>query len=122
MTNSRANTFTKDLLSGMRQDGLSVVECCLIWGVTDSEYNKLLESSPTLQRAHEIGEMHCAAWWHSNYRELARKGNASAMAFGMKNIAKVGWMDKPDIKEDEKEPVRAITISVLPPRVGEASD
>lgn len=112
-------TFIADLLAGMRNDGKSLIECCLIWGITDTEYGKLLDNNPELMRAHEVGEMHCAAWWHQSYRDLALKGNASALAFGMKNITKVGWADKPDLKDEEVEPVRAINITVLPPRVGE---
>lgn len=111
--------YAAELIDGMRLDGKSVVECCLLWGITEKEYNEWLETYPELQKAHEIGEMQCASWWHQNYRELATKGNASALTFGMKNIPKVGWQDKPADKEEEKEPVRVININVLPPRIGE---
>jgi len=107
--------IVKDLLDGVRYDGTSVIECCLKWGITDSEYKAMLESSEELQRAHEIGEMHCAAWWHNNARELAAKGNASVLNFALKNT--IGWQDKPEIKAEEKpEPLRAVEISILPPR------
>ena len=111
--------YAYELIGGMRRDGKSIVECCLIWGITIKEYEEMLESNNELARANEIGDMHCAAWWHFNYRELAQKGNASALTFGMKNIPKVSWMDKPDGKVEEIEPVRAINITILPPRAGE---
>ena len=105
----------KSLLDGMRSDGRSLVECCLAWGLTDSEYNGLKEGSKELQRADEIGSMHCAEWWHKCFRDLALKGNASALAFGMKNV--VGWQDKPEIKETkEEQPITAIEISLMQPR------
>ncbi len=117
--NKAVTKYASDLISGMRSSGFSIIECCLLWGITDTEYNKLLENNPELIRAHEIGEMHCAAWWHASYRKFASKGNASALAFGMKNIDKVGWQDKPDSAEAAVEPVRSIQITVLPPRKGE---
>lgn len=111
--------YTEELLGGIRNDGKSIVECCLIWGITDKEYADMLDAHEDLQYAHQIGEMQCAAWWHLKYRDLAEKGNASALTFGMKNIEKVCWQDKPIDKALEQEPVRAIAINVLPPRVGE---
>lgn len=109
--------YAQDLIEGMRSDGKSVVECCLIWGITDKEYEEFLDEKKDLQHAHQIGEMHCASWWHFNYRELAKKGNASALQLGMKNIEKVGWQDRPDNKVEVVEPIRAIEITILPPRV-----
>ncbi len=109
--------IVKDLHEGLRADGKSVVECCLMWQITDKEYYTELESSEELQKAHVIGEMHCASWWHQCFRGLAKKGNASALVFGMKNVAKVGWMDKPDIKEVVEEPLQAVSISIMPPRI-----
>lgn len=111
--------YATELIDGMRLDGKSIVECCLIWGITDKEYNEFRENHQDFEDAHQKGEMQCAAWWHQNYRELATKGNASALTFGMKNIDKVSWTERPESKEEEKEPVRAINITVLPPRAGE---
>lgn len=109
--------YAEELRKGMRKDGRSIVECCLIWGITDREYMDMLDAHPELQHAHQIGEMDCAAWWHMNYRKLAENGNASALSFGMKNIDKVGWQDRPEVKEQEQEPVKAIKITILPGRV-----
>ncbi len=114
--NKAVTKYASDLIGGMRLDGKSIVECCLIWGITEKEFNSFLTSNEELQKAHEIGDMQCAAWWHKNYRNLAENGNASALTFGMKNISKVSWMDKPDIKEESDEPLRAISITILPPR------
>jgi hypothetical protein len=108
--------YAQELLDGMRKDGKSIVECCLIWGITDKEYNDFVVVHKDLQYAHEIGEMDCAAWWHINYRKLAENGNASALSFGMKNIDRVGWQDRPDSKAEAVEPVKAIEITILPPR------
>jgi hypothetical protein len=115
--------LVKDLLNGIRKDGKSVVECCLIWNLTDVEYQGLLDTSPELQRAHTVGEMHCASWWHQCYRELALKGNASALTFAMKNISKVGWVDKPENKEEKEiEPLREIKITLMEKREPEEDD
>lgn len=111
--------YANELKDGMRRDGKSMVECCLIWGITLKEYEEMLDNNEELVRANEIGDMHCASWWHLKYRDLAEKGNASALTFGMKNIPKVSWQDKPADKAEEIEPVRAINITVLPPRAGE---
>lgn len=108
--------YSTELLEGLRKDGKSVVECCLVWGITDKDYEEFRNSSKEFEYAHHIGEMDCAAWWHINYRKLAEHGNASALAFGMKNVEKVGWVDKPDTKTEQKEPVTSLTITILPPR------
>jgi hypothetical protein len=34
----------------------------------------------------------------------------------MKNIDRVGWQDRPDSKAEAVEPVKAIEITILPPR------
>ena len=108
--------YAQELLDGMRKDGKSVIECCLEWGITDSQYNEWLEEHVDLAHAHHIGEMDCASWWHKNYRKLAENGNASALSFGMKNIDKVGWQDKPESKKEQEDPIRVLKITILPPR------
>src|SRR5688572_3967036 len=100
-------------------DGKSIIECCIGWGITDKDYYEMLSEKEELQKAHQFGEMHCAAWWHANYRKLAQNGNATALTLGMKNIEKVGWQDRPEPKEKEEEPIRAIEITILPPRKDE---
>jgi hypothetical protein len=112
----KSKQFAEELLNGLRKDGRSVVECCLQWGITDTEYEELLQNDKKLQHAHQIGEMQAASWWHFTYRELAAKGNASVLQMGMKNVEKVGWQDRPDGKKEAPEPIKAITITVLPPR------
>lgn len=108
--------YSTELLEGLRKDGKSVVECCLVWNITDADYEDFREKHADFEYAHHIGEMDCAAWWHLNYRKLAQNGNASALAFGMKNIEMVGWQDKPDVRKEQEEPVKAITITILAPR------
>lgn len=108
--------YAEELKQGMRKDGKSVVECCLEWGILDTEYYKWLDEHQDLATAHQIGEMDCASWWHIQYRKLAQNGNASALSFGMKNIDKVGWQEKPENKKEVEEPIRELRISILPPR------
>ncbi len=123
MSSEVLETCISELLAGKRLDGGSMVECCLEWQITETEYKALLDSSLELRRAHEIGDMHCASWWHSKSRDLAAKGNASVMTFALKNMPKIGWQDKPDTKEEkEVEPLRAINISIMKPRVEDEDD
>ncbi len=109
--------FPKQLLNGLRQDGLSIPEVCQLWGVTPTTYYRWVESHPEFKDAHEHGQRDCIGWWHRLTRAAACgqvKANAGVICFAMKNIEGIGWQDKIEVNNTNDEQVRQINISILP--------
>lgn len=109
--------FAKQLRDGIRKEGLSVVELCLLWGITSATYYTWLKTIPKFAEAAEIGDMHQAAWWHQRYRAGAtgqEPCNAAMMNFAMKNVDKVKWVDKSEVHTTHDEQVTTIRIEYLP--------
>jgi hypothetical protein len=108
--------YAEALLSGLRFEGKTEIECCLEWGILYSQYKKWIEEIPEFTEAHEFGEMQYAAFWHNMAKNLAQKGNASILVAGMKNLSIKNWVDKKEAKEEQEVPVKALEITILRPR------
>lgn len=111
--------FAKQLLNGLRKDGKSIVECCVLWGISESTYNNWKKDIPAFAHAAEIGQMDCASWWHQKHRAVSsgeQAGNASCLNFGMKNVEGVKWADKSEVHTTHDEQIRTIRIEMLPSR------
>lgn len=107
------------LRDGLRQDGKSIVECCLDFGITDATYYAWIKEHPDFAEAAELGQMQCAAWHHRNHRAISsgeKAGNAATANFGMKNVDKVRWVDKTEVAHTHDEQISIIRIEMLPPR------
>ncbi len=105
--------FTKQLKEGIRSQGLSIVELCLMWGITSATYYTWLKEHPEFAEAAEIGDMQQAAWWHRKYRAGAtgeEPCNAAMMNFAMKNVDKVKWVDKSEVAHTHTEQITTIRI------------
>lgn len=117
-----SSEYAEQLAEGMRLDGKTDVECCLQWGILYSQYKKWIKEIPEFAQAAELGDMQCAAYWHNEAKNLAKKGNASVLIAGMKNLSVANWVDKKDPDFVEAAPVRAIEITILPPREEQEDD
>ncbi len=115
--NKYKKKYAAELIAGLRIDGASDVECCLLWNVLYSEYKSWVKDIPEFAIAHEFGEMQASAYWYNMAKSLASKGNASVLTAGMKNIGVNNWVDKKADDAIQEEPIRAIEIRILPPRV-----
>lgn len=111
--------FAKQLLSGLRANGESIVEVCRMWGISPLTYTAWIAAHKDFAHAAEIGQMDCASWWHQKHRAVssgAQPGNASCLNFGMKNVDNVKWVDKSETHITHDEQIRTIRIEMLPPR------
>jgi hypothetical protein len=111
--------YAKELREGLRSDGKSEVECCILWGINYETYEAWLRENEDFAEADRIGKLHAAAWYFQKYRDIAAgksAGNAAMMQFAMKNQEYIHWKDKPEDIEVKDEPLGVIQIEVLPQR------
>ncbi len=109
--------FCKQLMNGLRSDGMSIPELCQLWGITHPTYYRWKEIHPEFNEAAEYGERDCIGWWHRLTRAAACgqvKANAGVLCFAMKNIEGIGWQDKVEVTNSGKDQINTINISVLP--------
>lgn len=109
--------FTKELLKGLRKDGKSIEEVCLLWGISDQTYQNWRLKYPEFEEAHLIGEMDKKAWWRQLQRQVASgksAGNAAVINFALKNEA--GYVDKQEVHNTHDEKINIIKIEMLPSR------
>ncbi len=103
--------YTKQLLNGLRKDGLSIEECCQEWGICVSTYKDWTKTHPEFAEAAKIGERDKTAWWLRMHRDVStgvRTGNAACINFALKNEA--GWVDKQEIHTSHDEQITTIRI------------
>lgn len=109
--------YIKQLLNGLRRDGLSIEEVCQLWGVLPRTYYRWVELYPEFTEAHEAGARDNMIWW----QQLGRRGiagefrlNAAAYNFTMSNLH--GWNNKVVTETTAQDEIRTININVLPSR------
>lgn len=112
--------YAKQLIEGLRKDGKSIEECCLLWGVSDKTYQNWRKKYPEFEEAHQIGEMDKKAWWRQLQRKVAcgeSAGNAAIINFALKNEA--DYVDRQETHHTHDEQIQTIKIEVLPkaPRI-----
>jgi Homeodomain-like domain-containing protein len=109
--------FGRQLMKGLRSDGLSIPEVCQLWQINRNTYYRWIEIHPEFAEAHEYGERDVLAYWHKLNRAVASgvvKGNAGVICFSMKNIEGIGWKDKVEVESNGQEQFQKINISILP--------
>ncbi len=109
--------FARQLMKGLREDGLSIPEVCQLWNINRGTYYRWIEIHPEFKEAHEYGERDVIAFWHKLTRDAASgkiKANAGVICFAMKNIEGIGWKDKLEVTNDGVEQIQRININVLP--------
>lgn len=109
--------YAKQLKNGLRTDGSSIPEVCIMWGISRTTYYNWVQQYPEFAAADEIGNRDCAAWWFDLTRKIASgkvKGNAGVVCFALKNVEGINWADKAEVKTTTTEKVNTININVLP--------
>ncbi len=109
--------YGRQLMKGLRNDGMSVEEVCQLWNINRTTYYRWIEIHEEFKEAHEYGERDVMAYWHRLTRAAASgqiKANAGVICFAMKNIAGIEWKDKLEVTNDGLEQIQRININVLP--------
>ncbi|WP_290497652.1 hypothetical protein [Hyphomonas sp. UBA4494] len=79
-------------------DGASISSFAAEIGVARSTVHKWAEGNEEFSDALKIGKAKCAAWWEKQLRVIAQTGGApgaaTAVIFGLKNMASDDWRDK----------------------------
>jgi hypothetical protein len=110
--------YCKQLIRGMRREGLSINKVCQLWGICRTTYNEWVEKHPEFAKAHEYGKRDYCIYLEDLAMEVAsgqKKGNAGVLIFSLKNAEGLGWTDKVEVNTTSDEPIRQINISILPP-------
>lgn len=109
--------FCKQLLNGLRYEGMSIVEVCHSWGITVKTYYRWIEVHPEFKEAAEYGDRDQQCYWQRLTRSAAEgkvKANAGVICFAMKNIQGIQWQDKIEVNNTSDEQIKQINISILP--------
>lgn len=109
--------YGKELRAGLRKDGKSIDEVCILWNVSIDDYNFWRSKYPKFEEAHRLGARDQAAWWYKLQREGAQRNidvNAGMVNFAMKNIEGVKWRDVPEAVEHQERTVNRIQITIAP--------
>lgn len=79
-------------------EGASIASFAAEIGVARSTINQWAEDHPEFSEALKIAKAKCAAWWEKQLRTIAVAGGgpgaATAVIFGLKNMASEDWRDK----------------------------
>lgn len=80
--------------------GASIASYAASIGVARSTINQWAEDNTEFSEALKAAKAKCAAWWETRLRSIAQKGGgpgqATAVIFGLKNMASEDWRDKQD--------------------------
>lgn len=105
-------------------EGASIASFAAEIGVARSTINQWAEDHPEFSEALKIAKAKCAAWWEKRLRTIAVAGGgpgaATAVIFGLKNMASDDWRDKQEHEltgkdgKDLPAPVTPVTIFQLP--------
>ena len=109
--------FTKQLVSGIRyKEGLSKVELCRKWRISDTTFDDWYESIPEFADAYNLSKMDYAAYWHEINKAVAKgeiKGNAGCVVFALTNIEKIKWSSRVEVNSKSESQIGTININIL---------
>lgn len=95
-------------------EGKSLTAFAAEIGVARSTINEWMEHFPEFSEAVKVAKAKCAAWWEARGRSLATvggaPGQATAVIFGLKNMAADDWRDRQEHDLNHKGGVN-VTIS-----------
>lgn len=107
--------FAKELLDGMRKDGMSIEECCVHWGISRALWYVWVKKYDKFAQAAEFAETQYRAWFQGAYRAGMTgqvRMNAGMMKFAAANILE--WRDKAETSVVHQDQVHTLNINVLP--------
>jgi len=101
---------------GHMQDGASIASFAAEIGVARSSINKWAEDHEAFSEALKVGKAKCAAWWEKQLRQIAIAGGgpgaATAVIFGLKNMASDDWRERQEITGKDGKDLPAATVPV----------
>lgn len=96
-----------DQLTEHMQGGASIASFAADIGVARSTINQWAEDHPEFSEALKIGKAKCAAWWEKRLRSIAEAGGgpgaATAVIFGLKNMAADDWREKQEVEHSNPD-------------------
>lgn len=91
-----------NLLIEHMQEGASIASFAAEIGVARSTINEWADAHPDFSEALKKGKAKCAAWWEKQLRGIATEGggpgSATAVIFGLKNMASEDWREKQEVE------------------------
>ena len=109
-----------DMLIEHLAEGASISSFAAEIGVARSTINQWAEDHPEFSEALKVGKAKCAAWWETQLRKIAvaggGPGSATAVIFGLKNMAADDWRDKQEHEHtspDGSMTPRPTTIQII---------
>lgn len=101
-------------------EGASIASFAAEIGVARSTINQWAEDYPEFSEALKKAKAKCAAWWETRLRALAVAGGgpgaATAVIFGLKNMASDDWRDKHDHEHSGKGGGPIVFETIYEPR------
>ena len=114
-----------DMLIEHMNEGASIASFAAEIGVARSTINQWAEDHDEFSEALKIGKAKCAAWWETKLRAIAVAGGgpgaATAVIFGLKNMASDDWRDKQEMdhtSSDGSMTPKPTTIRIIGPDDG----
>jgi len=100
------------------QEGASIASFAAEIGVARSTINQWAEDYLEFSEALKIGKAKCAAWWERQLRGIAVAGGgpgaATAVIFGLKNMAADDWRDKQEVDHTNSDgTLKPTTITIV---------
>lgn len=111
--------YRKRIIEHM-QEGASIASFAASISVARSTINEWAEQHEEFSEALKAAKAKCASWWEEKLRIIAMEGGetgqATAVIFGLKNMASEDWRDKHDHEHTGPGggPLQTQTIVVLP--------
>lgn len=107
--------------------GASIASFAAEIGVARSTINQWAEDFPEFSEALKVAKAKCAAWWESRLRAIAIDGGgpgaATAVIFGLKNMASEDWRDKQEIDHKSSDGSMTPTrIEIVAPGYDDGED
>lgn len=102
--------------------GASIASFAASIGVARSTVHQWAEDYPEFSDALKVAKARCAAWWEARLRAIAIEGGApgaaTAVIFGLKNMASDDWREKQEIDHKSSDgsmtPVRIELVALSP--------
>jgi hypothetical protein len=106
-----------DLLIEHLDTGASIASFAAEIDVARSTINQWAEDYPEFSEALKVGKAKCAAWWEERLRKIALDGGgpgaATAVIFGLKNMASDDWRDKQEYEHSNPDGSLAPKVIII---------
>lgn len=109
--------FCEALIDHMNE-GASIASFAAEIGVARSTINQWAEDHEDFSEALKVAKAKCAAWWEARLRNIAvmggGPGSATAVIFGLKNMAAEDWREKQEVDHTSSDgSLKPTTINIV---------